>query len=205
MGTVANGIGAKVETELEFVVQGDRIVHPVFRFVIGAAFAFQNAGLTIAGPLIPPIKIGQSIGVVCVLIQPLVVVDVVAAFLCIPVCRYRFEQMPHLQLVCIVFRLAKLQSLLEIPLEYPVNAMTRVCKKLSLPKKEALEAIAMYEMAYGGGPATAHDVFMAMQEIPYMMKTCHTREAKLLKAEENMARALSIRWSDYDVAKELKW
>ena len=101
--------------------------------------------------------------------------------------------------------ITKLQSLLEIPLEYPVNAMTRVCKKLSLPKKEALEAIAMYEMAYGGGPATAHDVFMAMQEIPYMMKTCHTREAKLLKAEENMARALSIRWSDYDVAKELKW
>ena len=83
--------------------------------------------------------------------------------------------------------------------------MTRVCKKLSLPKKEALEAIAMYEMAYGGGSATAHDVFMAMQEIPYMMKTCHTPEAKLLKAEENMARALSIRWSDYDIAKELKW
>lgn len=69
---------------------------------------------------------------------------------------------------------AKLQSLLEIPLEYPVNVMTRVCKKLSLPKKEALEAIAMYEMAYGGGPATAHDVFMAMQEIPYMMKTYKT-------------------------------
>lgn len=100
---------------------------------------------------------------------------------------------------------AKLQSLLEIPLEYPVNAMTRVCKKLSLPKKEALEAIAMYEMAYGGGPATAHDVFMAMQEIPYMLKTRHTPEAKMLKTEENMARALSIRWSDYDLAKELTW
>lgn len=100
---------------------------------------------------------------------------------------------------------AKLQSLLEIPLEYPLNAMTRICKKLSLPKKEALEAIAMYEMAYGGGPATAHDVFMAMQEIPYMLKTRHTPEAKMLKVEENMARALAIRWSDYDVAKELKW
>ena len=106
---------SKVETELEFVVQGDRIVHPVFRFVIGAAFAFQNAGLTIAGPLIPPIKIGQSIGVVCVLIQPLVVVDVVAAFLCIPVCRYRFEQMPHLQLVCIVFRLGLHAPLFDHP------------------------------------------------------------------------------------------
>ena len=83
--------------------------------------------------------------------------------------------------------------------------MTAICKKLSLPKKAALESIAMFEAAIGNGPATAHDVFMAMQEIPYMMKTCHTPEAKLLKAEENMARALSIRWSDYDIAKELKW
>ena len=100
---------------------------------------------------------------------------------------------------------AKLQSLLEIQLEYPANAMTRVCKKLSLPKKESLEAIAMYEMAYGGGPASAHDVFMAMQEIPYLLKTHHAPEAKMLTVEENMARALSIRWSDYDLAKAVSW
>lgn len=100
---------------------------------------------------------------------------------------------------------AKLQSLLAIQLEYPINAMTRVCKKLSLPKKESLEAIAMYKMAYGGGPATAHDVFMAMQEIPFLMKTRHASAAKLLTEEENMARALSIRWSDYDLATGVNW
>ena len=90
-------------------------------------------------------------------------------------------------------------------LEYPINAMTRICKKLSLPKKESLEAIAMYEMAYGGGPATAHDVFMAMQEIPYLMKTHHTQEAKMLVVEENMARALTLKWSDFDLAKAVSW
>ena len=100
---------------------------------------------------------------------------------------------------------AKLQSLLEIQLEYPINAMTRICKKLSLPKKESVEAIAMYEMAYGGGPATAHDVFLAMQEIPYLLKTHHIPEAKMLTVEENMARALSIKWSDYDLAKAVNW
>lgn len=100
---------------------------------------------------------------------------------------------------------AKLQSLLEIPLEYPVNAMTRICQKLVLPKKEAVEAIAMYEMAYGGAPATAHDVFMAMQEIPYLLKAHHTPEAKMLAVEENMARALSLKWSDYDLAKAVNW
>lgn len=96
---------------------------------------------------------------------------------------------------------AKLQKLLEIPLDYPVNAMTRVCKKLSMPKKAAVEAIAMYEMASGGAPATAHDVFMAIQEIPYILKTQNTPQSKLLTVEENMARALSFRWSEYDLAK----
>lgn len=100
---------------------------------------------------------------------------------------------------------AKLQKLLEVPLDYPVNAMTRVCKKLSMPKKAAVEAIAMFEMAYGGGPATAHDVFMAMQEIPFILKSANTPQSKLLTIEENMARALTIKWSDYDLAKAVTY
>ena len=100
---------------------------------------------------------------------------------------------------------SKLQTLLEIELQYPVNAMTRICMKFSLPKKEALEAIAMFEISYGGGTATAHDVFMALQEIPWLMKANKHPEAKLLTVEENMARALSIRWSDFDLAKAVNY
>lgn len=101
--------------------------------------------------------------------------------------------------------IARLQKLLEIPLDYPVNAMTRVCKKLSLPKKAAVEAISMYEMACGSGPATAHDVFLAMQEIPFILKTENTPESKLLVVEENMARALTLKWNDYDLAKAVNY
>lgn len=101
--------------------------------------------------------------------------------------------------------IAKLQKLLEIHLDYPVNAMTRICKKLSLPKKAAVEAIAMFEMAYGGGTATAHDVFLAMQEIPFILKAENTPESKLLVVEENMARALTFKWSDYDLAKAVSY
>ena len=96
-------------------------------------------------------------------------------------------------------------QLLGIHLSYPVNAMTRICKKLSLPKKAALEAIGMFEMAYGGGTATAHDVFMAMQEIPYILKSDHAPESKMLVVEENMARALTLRWGDYDLAKAVSY
>lgn len=99
----------------------------------------------------------------------------------------------------------KLEGLMDITLEYPVNAMTRICKKLSLPKKAALEAIAMFEMSYGGGTATAHDVFMALQEIPFTLKSENTPEGKMLVVEENMARVLSLRWSDYDLAKAVNY
>ena len=100
---------------------------------------------------------------------------------------------------------AKLQKLLKVELDYPVNAMTRVCKKLSLPKKAAVEAIAMFEMAQGSAPATAHDVYFALQEIPFILKTQGAPESKLLSVEENMARALTLRWSDYDLAKGVEY
>jgi len=101
--------------------------------------------------------------------------------------------------------IAKLQKLAEEYLNYPVNAMTRICKKLSMPKKAAVEAISMYEMAYGGGPATAHDVFMALQEIPFILKTDGFPEGKLLIIEENLARTLSMKWSDFDLAKAVSY
>lgn len=100
---------------------------------------------------------------------------------------------------------ARLAKLLSVPLDYPVNAMTAVCKKLSLPKKAALESIAMFETANGDSPATAHDVFMAMQEIPFILKTGGTSESKLLSLQENMARALTLRWPDYDLARQVSW
>ena len=93
----------------------------------------------------------------------------------------------------------QLQKLLSINLLYPVNAMKRVCKKLSMPKKAAVEAIAMFEMSCGP-TATAHDVFMAMQEIPYNLKIQNTPESKMLSIEENMARALTLNWKEYDLA-----
>lgn len=99
----------------------------------------------------------------------------------------------------------KLVELMDVDLEYPVNAMTRICKKLSMPKKAAVAAIALFEMTYGGGTATAHDVFVAMQEIIFNLRTEHISENKLLTTEENLARALWFRWSDYDLAKAVEY
>lgn len=100
---------------------------------------------------------------------------------------------------------ARLSGLLSIHLDHPVNAMTAICKRLALPKKAAMEAIDMFEMAIGEDSATAHDVFVAMQEIPFILKTQGTPESKLLALQENMARALTLKWRDYDYVREVKW
>lgn len=100
---------------------------------------------------------------------------------------------------------ARLSGLLSIHLDHPVNAMTAICKRLALPKKAAMEAIDMFEMAIGEDSATAHDVFVAMQEIPFILKTQGTPESKLLALQENMGPALTLKWRDYDYAREVKW
>jgi len=98
-----------------------------------------------------------------------------------------------------------LENLTQIYLGYPINAMTAVCKKLSMPKKAALEAIAMFEGSLGSSAVTAHDVFIAMQEIIFILRTEGVPEGKLLVTEENLARALTLRWSDYDYAKAVSY
>jgi hypothetical protein len=74
-----------------------------------------------------------------------------------------------------------------------------------MPKKAALEAIAMFEGSLGNAGVTAHDIFMAMQEIIFILRTEGTPEGRLLVIEENLARALTLRWSDYDYAKAVSY
>ncbi len=99
---------------------------------------------------------------------------------------------------------AQLCKLMDIWLQYPVHAMKAVCKKLTLPKKAALEAVALFEAAVQDEPATAHDVFLAMQEILYLVKNTESAN-KLLSIEESLSRAMTLKWSDYDFAKEVSW
>ena len=63
----------------------------------------------------------------------------------------------------------------------------------------------MFEGSLGSDPVTAHDVFMAMQEIIFILRTGGVPEGKLLVIEENLARTLRIRWKDYDLAKAVSW
>lgn len=101
--------------------------------------------------------------------------------------------------------IARLEKLADIYLDYPVNTMTAVCKKLSMPKKAAMEAIEMFDVSIGSSSVTAHDVFMALQEIIFILRTEGTSEGKLLLTEENLARSLTLNWKEYDLARKVNY
>ena len=99
----------------------------------------------------------------------------------------------------------KLMKLTSIRLDYPVNAMIAACKKLAPPKKAALEAISMFEMSWSNGDGTAHDVFLALQEIPFLLKSDGFPQRKLFETEEKLAGAVSLNWNSYDTAKAVSY
>jgi hypothetical protein len=101
--------------------------------------------------------------------------------------------------------IGKLERLTAIHLDYPVNAMINICQKQKMPKKAAMEAVSMFESSYGGGMATAHDVFMALQEISFILKTEHVPQSKRFEVDEQLARTVTFRWPDYDTAKAVSW
>lgn len=101
--------------------------------------------------------------------------------------------------------IAKLQALMEVHLYFPVNAMTRVCK-ISVCRKRRQSRQSLCLRCPTAEAQLRHMMsFFAMQEIPFILKTDKFPESKLLVVEENMARALTLKWSDFDLAKAVSY
>ena len=98
-----------------------------------------------------------------------------------------------------------LVGLLEIEIRYPANCMTGIMKRLGLPKKLSFEAIDLFKAQYGEEPCTAHDIYFAVCEIIFMLQCSGSDGARIVQTEENIARALTVRWIDYDMPGDVRW
>lgn len=100
-----------------------------------------------------------------------------------------------------------LTALLDVQIENPVNALTAIAKKLTLPKKSALDAIKIYEDTTDKSWATAHELYCVLCEIITFErnnKSGFTEKNQFL-LEEKIARALTTDWTKYDFAKSVVW
>ena len=98
-----------------------------------------------------------------------------------------------------------LKKLMDIRITNTRNCMGNIMKKIALPKKHSLETIELFTVQNGDKPASAHDIFYAISEILFIMQREDEPTSRIISTEENISRALSLKWSDYDMYGEFKW
>lgn len=94
--------------------------------------------------------------------------------------------------------IGKLTELLEVRIANPVNCMTEVMAKLAIPKKYQAEALELFKAQYNVWSCTAHDIYFAISEILFMLECEGASGSRIAKMEEQIARALSMNWAEYD-------
>jgi len=98
-----------------------------------------------------------------------------------------------------------LEKLLYIEIANPVNCMGGVMKRIGIPKKLAFHAMDLFGAQYGASACTAHNLYYGINEVIFMLQCDGASGTRVAQMEETVARALSVRWSDYDMPGEFKW
>ena len=104
--------------------------------------------------------------------------------------------------------IGNLTNLLKIEIDNPVNCFLGVCKKIGVTKKLANDAATLFEGQNGNTPCTAHEIYYGISEVIFIMHESGSRIAVstlLTLWNENIARAFTVRWHDYDIPGEAKW
>jgi hypothetical protein len=100
---------------------------------------------------------------------------------------------------------ACLNNLMDTDISHPLNCLMGILKRINISKKIATEVINLYDAKYGDDPCTAHDLYYALNEAPFVAACNGMQGSKILAIEENVARAINLDWEEYDVAGNIKW
>ena len=103
------------------------------------------------------------------------------------------------------FAIGNLARLLDSEIGNPINCMLGICKRIGISKKLAYEATEQFKAQNGDEPCTAHDIYYGMSEIVFMVACGGASGTIIVQAEETIARALSVRWQEYDIPGNFKW
>lgn len=98
-----------------------------------------------------------------------------------------------------------LAGLLTIEINYPINTMIGVMKRIGIPKKYGMEVIEIFKHQMQEATCTAHDIYIGITEAVYMLQCFGGTPTQVATMEENVARALAVKWSDYDMPGEEIW
>ena len=98
-----------------------------------------------------------------------------------------------------------MQSLMDVYVLHPINAMLGVMKRVGVPKRYAMEVSEDFRIQNGNAPCSVYEVYLQIAEVIYLMQCEGIDGSKIVQMEENIARAVHLRWKDYDIAGEYHW
>lgn len=101
--------------------------------------------------------------------------------------------------------LEKQIKLMDIEISYPKNAMLGVLKHIRAPKKISYEALDQFLALNGEQPCTAYELYLAMSEVIFLVQCKGAGGFQIAQTEETIAKAVHVRWSDYDHPGDIKW
>lgn len=101
--------------------------------------------------------------------------------------------------------IAQLGRLMEIGIEYPYQTMLRVMKRIGVTKRLAHRAAELWKAQNGKKPCTAYDLYLGICEAEFLLQCDGAFAPKVAQMEENISRALKVRWEEYDYAGDVKW
>lgn len=98
-----------------------------------------------------------------------------------------------------------IMELLDIEIKYPVNCLIGIMKELRIGKKIGSRALELYVAQHGEGPATAHQLYYALNEAVFFAACNGVQGTRLLKLEEQITKALTYDWEQFDLFGTVSW
>lgn len=99
----------------------------------------------------------------------------------------------------------KQTALLGIDIRYPYNTMLGIFKRIKVPKKASYEAADQFICMNGHQPCTAFELYLAMSEVIFMAQCEGANGMRIAQLEEKVAKAVHMKWQDFDRPGDFKW
>lgn len=111
----------------------------------------------------------------------------------------RFDEQLNLLYAQYSKALGNMQSMMDVYVLHPINAMLGVMKRIGVPKKYATLIAEDYRLKRGDTACSAYEAYLQISEVIYLMQCDGAEGSKIVMMEENIARAVHLRWKDYEL------
>lgn len=115
--------------------------------------------------------------------------------------------MGNLRMLCSRYQdaIADMTKLMDIEIQNPLNCLKLVMKRIGIRKKLINDVAELFEYQSGNAPCTAHDIYFAINEASFCAACDGMQGHGIISLEEQVTRALTLDWKEYDVSGAIKW